>query len=192
MEVVGEAEFKILDQLYQWGEHIRTPDIVKLLHFMVFSYLFLAETDTNPPTNSKSMFQHSFPPLHPWSHLRRTNPYTYQWGEHIRTPDIAKLLHFMVFGYLFLTETDMNSPTNSKSMFQHSFPLLHSWSRLRRTPIPYTYQWSEHIRTPDIVKLLRFMISVTFFWLKRIPIHQLTPNLYVSTFVSTSTFMISS
>ena len=28
---------------------------------MVFGYLFLAETDPNPPTNPKSMFQHSFP-----------------------------------------------------------------------------------------------------------------------------------
>ena len=40
------------------------PDIGNMLRFIVFGYLFLAETDTNPPTNSKSMFQHSFQPLH--------------------------------------------------------------------------------------------------------------------------------
>ena len=105
-------------------------------------------------TNSKSMFQHFFPPQHSWSHLRQTNRYTYQWGEHIRTPDIGKLLHFTDFGYLFLAETDTNPPTNSKSMFQHSFPPQHTWSRLRRTN-RYTYQLGEHIRTPDIGKLLR-------------------------------------
>ena len=81
------------------GEHIRTPDIGKLLHFMVFGYHFLAETDPNPPTNPKSKFQHSFPPLHSRSRLRRTNRYTYRWGDHIRTLDIGKLLHFIVFGF---------------------------------------------------------------------------------------------
>ena len=46
------------------------------------------------------MFQHSFPLLYSWSHLRRTNWYTYHWGEHMRTPDIGKLLHFMVFFFV--------------------------------------------------------------------------------------------
>ena len=123
---------------------------------MVFGYLFLAETDTNPPTNSKSMFQHSFPPQHSWSRLRWTNRYTYQWVN-TYVPDIGNMLRFIVFGYLFLAETDTNPPTNSKSMFQHSFQPLHSWSRLRRTN-RYTYQWGEHIRTPDIGNLLRFIV----------------------------------
>ena len=39
----------------------------------------------------------------------------------------------MVFGYLFLAQTDTNPLTNSKSMFQHSILLLHSSSRFRRT-----------------------------------------------------------
>ena len=43
---------------------MRTPDIGIQLHLMVFGYLFLAQTETNPPTNSKSVFQLSFPPLH--------------------------------------------------------------------------------------------------------------------------------
>ena len=78
----------------------------------------------------------------------------------------------MVFGYLFLAETDPNLPTNPKSVSTFLSP-LHSWSRVRRTN-PYTYQWGEHIRTTNIGKLLLFMV---FYWLKRIPIHQLTPNL---------------
>ena len=123
---------------YQMGEHIRTPDIGKLLCFMVYSYLFLPETDTNPPTDPKSMFQHSFPPLHSWSRLRRTNRYTYRQGDHIRTLDIGKLLRFIVF-FFFLAGTDPNPPINLKSMFQHSFPPLHSWSRLRRIKW-YPYQ----------------------------------------------------
>ena len=36
------------------GEHIRTPDIGKLLHFMVYGHHFLAETDPNPPTPNLS------------------------------------------------------------------------------------------------------------------------------------------
>ena len=124
---------------------------------MVFGYLFLAQMTTNPPNNSKSMFQHSFWLLHSWSHLRQTNRHTYQWGEHIRTQNMGKMLHFMVFGYLFLALADTNPPTNLKSMFQHSFPLLHSWFRLRQTN-QYTYQWGEHIRTPNIGKLLHFMV----------------------------------
>ena len=109
---------------------------------MVFGYLFLAQMTTNPPNNSKSMFQHSFRLLHSWSHLRQTNRHTYQWGEHIRTQNMGKMLHFMVFGYLFLALADTNPPTNLKSMFQHSFPLLHSWFRLRQTN-QYTYQWGS-------------------------------------------------
>ena len=35
-------------------EDICAPDKGKLLHLMVFDYLFLAQTDTNPPNNSKS------------------------------------------------------------------------------------------------------------------------------------------
>ena len=96
-------------------------------------------------------------------------------GEHVRTPNIGNLLHCIVFGYLFLAETYPNPPTNQKSMFQHSFPPLHSWSRLRRTN-QYNYQWGEHIRTLNIGNLLHWMVFGYLFWLKRIPIHQLTPN----------------
>ena len=116
---------------YQWGEHISTPDISKQLHFMVFGF-WLKRIPIHQLTRNLC-FKHSFPPLNSWSRLRRTNQYTYHWGEHIRTPDIGKQLHFMVFGYLFLAETDTNPPTNSKSMFQHSILLLHSSSRFRRT-----------------------------------------------------------
>ena len=122
------------------------------------------------------MFQHSFPPLHSWSRLRRTNRYTYLWGEHIHTPQYRQTATFHGFGYLFLAQTDTNPPTNSKSMFQHSFPPLHSWSHIRRTN-RYTYQWGEHIHTPIYGNCYISWFSVTFFWLKQIPIHQLTPNL---------------
>ena len=42
-----------------------------------------------------------------------------------------------------------------------------------------TYQWGEHISTPNIGKQLHFMVFG--FWLKQIPIHQLTHNLCFNT-----------
>ena len=156
--------------------------------FMVFSYLFLAQTDTNPSTNSKSMFQHSFPPLHSWSRLRRTNRYSYQWGEHIRTPDIGKLLCSMVYGYLFFLPKTDTIHQLTPNLFQHSFPPLHSWSHLRRTN-RYIYQWDEHICTPE------YRQTAIFNGLRFLPETDTNPPTdpnSVSTFLSTSTFMISS
>ena len=112
--------------------------------------------------------------INAWSHLRRTNRCTYQWGEHISTPDIGKQLHFMVFGF-WLKRIPIHQLTQNLC-FKHSFPPLNSWSRLRRTN-RCTYQLGEHIRTSDIgIQRYISWFSVTFFWLKRIPIHQLTPN----------------
>ena len=103
-------------------------------------FRFLAQRIPIHQLTQNLCFKHSFPPLNSWSRLRQTNRCTYQWGEHISTPDTGKQLHFMVFGYLFLAQTDTNPLTNSKSMFQHSILLLHSSSRFRRTN-RYTYQW---------------------------------------------------
>ena len=141
---------------YQLGEHPIYANCY--ISWLVFGYLLLAETDPSPPTNPKSMFQHSFPPLHSWSCLRQTNRYTYRQGDHIRTLDIGKLLRFIVFGF-FLAGTDPNPPINLKSMFQHSFPPLHSWSRLRRMNW-YTYQLGEH---PIYTNCYVSWFTVTFF-----------------------------
>ena len=94
---------------------------------------------------TRNLFQHSFPPLHSWSRLRRTNRYTYQ-SVHLPVgwthlyPRYRQAATFDGFRLPFLAETDTNPPTNSKSMFQHSILLLHSSSRFRQTNW-YTYQW---------------------------------------------------
>ena len=142
---------------------------------MVFGYLYLAKTKTNPPTNSKSVFQYSFPSLHSWSRLRRTNRYIYQQGEHICTPNIGIELHLMVYGYLFLAQTETTPPSNTKSVFQHSFPPLHSWSRPRRTN-RYSYQLGELKCTPDIGKLLRLMVF-SYLYLAKTETNPPTQNL---------------
>ena len=77
---------------------------------MFFSYLLLAQTEVNPLTNSKFVFQHSFPRLLSWLHLRQTNRYTYQQGEHMCTPNIGIL---MVIGFLFLAQTQANPLTQN-------------------------------------------------------------------------------
>ena len=59
--------------------------------------------------------------------LQVSSRYTYPSGKHICTPDMDKLLHFMVFGYLYLDQTDTNPWANSESWLWFSFPPLHSW-----------------------------------------------------------------
>ena len=70
-------------------------------------------------------------------------------------------------------------------MLLRSFSPPHSWSRL--TTFTTLVGWTC-INHPYMNKQLYFTYSVTFLWLKQIPIHQL--KIYVLTFLSTSTFMI--
>ena len=91
---------------------------------MVFGYLFLFQTDTNPPTPNLCLNI----PFHFYihDHVLDEPTGTLPIGVNTYVPDIGKQLRFKVFGYLFLAKTDTNPPTNSYSMSQHSFPLLHS------------------------------------------------------------------
>ena len=56
------------------------------------------------------------------------------------------------------------------------FSILQSWSRLK-TSILNTFVRVEHVYAPNIGIQIHFMVFGYFFWLKRIPIHKLTPNL---------------
>ena len=104
---------------------------------------FFAQTDTNPPTNSKSMFERSFPPLHSWSR-RTTNIHYTCW---VNMNPIIWTTIFNLIDYLFLALTDTNPPTQSLCFNvpfhlyihdQHSLQLLVGWTCMNPLYEPIT------------------------------------------------------
>ena len=91
---------------YQCGEHIFTPDMGKWVHFIVFGYLYFAYTNTNWSSNLKTWFLAS---LSTSSFMIITSNKCLLQGDHVCTPDMAKWVHFMLFGYLSLAKNNLSS-----------------------------------------------------------------------------------
>ena len=118
------------------------------------------------------MFQYSFPPLHSWSVLDKRIGTLTSWvnSRYTQTATFHGLrLHF-------LAETHLNPSTNCKSMFQHSFPPLLSWSHLIRTN-RYSYRWGDHMYPWYRQTATFHVFPLSLFGCKWIPVQQLTPNL---------------
>ena len=103
--------------------------------------------------------------------LRQTNWYTYQLGE---LPIYANC-YISWFTVTFFGWNTSQS-TNCKSMFQHSFPPLLSWSHLIRTN-RYSYRWGDHMYPWYRQTATFHVFPLSLFGCKWIPVQQLTPNL---------------
>ena len=99
--------------------------------------------------------------------------YTYLLGEHLWTPLYEQITMFNLFGYLFwLKRITVHQPTQSLC---YNIP-FHLYFMIKAYNKHSLHLLGEHVWTP-LYKQLYLTYSVTFFWLKPIPILQLTQSL---------------